>query len=65
MEYIDSKYKFTLKSNQLVLCVCPKWNYEGFQVAKWNGKEFEYSNQPNSMFSESVISFYPLTEQKK
>ena len=58
MKYINLKYKHILELNQLVLCVCPNWNYEGFQVAKWNGKEFEYSSQPNSMFNDSVQGFY-------
>lgn len=51
-----------LKRYQMVICRCPSWNDEGYQVAYWNGTEFEYSNQPNEMFNENVIAFLPIDE---
>jgi hypothetical protein len=52
-----------LKNNQSVVCRCPDWNGEGYQVAIWNGKEFEYSGQPNDMFNDLVIAFMPIDEE--
>lgn len=50
----------SLKRNQLVICRCPNWCDEGYQVAKWNGSEFEYDSDPNGTFNEYVIAFMPL-----
>lgn len=49
-----------LQEHQLVLCRCPEWNDEGYQIAEWNGEEFEYSGQPNDMFNSLVIAFMVL-----
>ena len=49
-----------LDCDQLVICKCPEWNDEGFQIATWSGKEFEYSGQPNDMFNELVVAFLPI-----
>ena len=49
-----------LKRGQLVVCKCPEWNDEGFQIATWEGEEFEYSGQPNDMFNELVVAFLPI-----
>ncbi len=54
------EHKKLLKKHQLVLCQCPDWNEEGFQVAIWNGLEFEYSTQSNSMFNDCITAFIPL-----
>jgi len=51
-----------LKFNQLVLCKCPEWNEEGFQIATWNGNEFEYSMQSNELFNSLVVSFMVLNK---
>lgn len=60
--YINIEESKKLKHNQLVICRCPNWNEEGYQIAYWNGKEFEYSGQPNDMFNELVIAFKPIDE---
>lgn len=60
--FFDVKHAKVLNNNQLVLCKCPEWSDEGFQIAFWNGSEFEYSGQPNDMFNEYVVSFVPLDE---
>jgi hypothetical protein len=31
-----------LNYDQLVICRCPEWNDEGYQIATWNGEEFEF-----------------------
>ncbi|MXV39333.1 hypothetical protein GO491_11710 [Flavobacteriaceae bacterium Ap0902] len=49
-----------LNAGQIVICRCPEWNHEGYQVAEWNGSEFEYSGQPNDKFNDLVIAFTPI-----
>lgn len=53
-----------LKDGQLVICKCPEWNDEGFQIATWNKRiqEFEYCGQPNDMFHDTVTHFACLDE---
>lgn len=65
----DDKVSFYSKSqaknldyNQKVICRCPNWNDEGYQIATWNGEEFEFSAQPNNMFDEKVIAFCPIDD---
>lgn len=65
----DDKVSFYSKSqaknldyNQKVICRCPNWNDEGYQIATWNGEEFEFSAQPNNMFDENVIAFCPIDD---
>ena len=50
------------KEGQLVICRCPEWNDEGFQIARYEDGEFHFSGQPNSMFNDLVISWTPLDE---
>jgi len=52
-----------LNYDQLVICRCPEWNDEGYQIATWNGVEFEFSGQPNDMFNDLVIAFLPIDEE--
>lgn len=52
-----------LDPEQLVLCKCPNWCSSGYQVARWNGREFEYDEQPNDWFDRDVISFMILSEE--
>lgn len=52
-----------LKPEQLCLCRCPHWCEEGYQVATWNGSEFEYSADPNGSFNDHVIAFMPLDDE--
>jgi hypothetical protein len=61
--YVGLERTKDLKYGQMVLCRCPKWNDEGYQVATWNGEEFEYSGQPNDMFNDLVIAFVKLDEE--
>ena len=42
------------KASRPLLCFCPKWCDNGYQVAFWNGKEFHYEDQPNENFSQHV-----------
>jgi hypothetical protein len=49
-------------NGQLVICRCPNWNEEGYQIATFNGSEFEYNAMPNDMFNENVIAWSPLNE---
>ena len=42
--------------DRLVICYCPDWNEEQYQIATWDGEEFGYSDQPNDMFNEKVLS---------
>jgi len=51
-----------LKYKQLVICKCPDWCSEGFQIGYWNGREFDYDECPNNMFDETVISFMLLDD---
>ena len=47
-------------NGQLCVCRCPDWCELGYQVATWTGTEFEYPEQPNYMFNDSVIAWLPL-----
>lgn len=51
-----------LKRDQLVICRCPNWCNEGYQIATWNGEAFEYDADPNGSFNDYVIAFLPLNE---
>ncbi len=51
------------KEGQLVICRCPEWNDEGFQTAKYEDGEFQFSGQPNNMFNDLVISWSPLDNE--
>lgn len=48
---------------QLVICHCPEWNDEGFQIARYEDGEFQFSGQPNNMFNDLVISWSPLDNE--
>ena len=48
---------YTLEKDQVVVVKCPEWCEAGFQVASWNGVEFEYADQPNDKFHGNVVSF--------
>lgn len=63
MDYLGLNETKNLKRNQLVICRCPHWNEEGYQVAVWNGKEFEYSGQQNDMFNGLVTAFIRLDDE--
>ena len=54
-----------LTENQMCICRCPDWCDEGYQIAKWNGENFEYDNDPNGGFDRHVIAFLPLTDDGK
>lgn len=62
--YYEIERTKDLKHNQMVICRCPDWNDEGYQVAQWcdSDKEFWYSGQQNDMFNKCVIAFCPLDE---
>ena len=60
--YYGLKEKVKLKEGQLVLARCPNWCDEGYQIATYNGSEFEYSSDPNGSFNEYIIAFMPLDE---
>lgn len=40
-----------------VICYCRDWCGLGYQIATWNGKEFEYIEQPNDMFDLTVTDW--------
>jgi len=50
------------KRGVIVLCYCPDWSDIGYQVAKWNGKEFYYEDQPNETFGSYVVSWAGFME---
>ena len=54
LNWIGIKSKVKPQKNRVLLCYCPEWCYEDYQIAMWNGKEFYYDAQPNDMFSEMV-----------
>lgn len=58
--YHNKRESSKLSFGQMVLCRCEDWCEEGFQVAKWNGKEFEFGGQPNDMFDGLVTEFMCL-----
>ena len=43
--------------NRNLLCFCEGWNECGYQVAQWNGKKFNYTEQPNKMFDDYVTDW--------
>jgi len=51
-----------LDYDQLVVCRCPNWCSSGYQVARWNGEEFYFDEQPNDMFHRDVVAFMILSE---
>lgn len=57
MDWIDIDSKIKPSINRPVLCYCPEWSELGYQVAEWNGKEFEYSEQPNDLFNGLVLKW--------
>jgi hypothetical protein len=52
----------TPNEGQLVICRCPNWNEEGYQIAVFENKEFQFSGQPNNQFNDLVIAWTPLNE---
>ncbi|MDM1548736.1 hypothetical protein HX096_12820 [Empedobacter falsenii] len=62
MEYYSVNEKKLLKDEQTVICRCPEWNDEGYQIAVYSKSddEFWYSGQPNNMFNDLVIAFCPI-----
>ena len=65
MEYYGVKEKNLLNDEQIVICRCPEWNDEGYQIAVYSksDNEFWYSGQPNNMFNDLVISWSPLDNE--
>lgn len=63
MKYYNLNETSRLKYNDMVIAKCPEWNEEGFQIATWNGKEFEYSGQSNDMFNGLVTGFMPINTE--
>ncbi len=61
--YQSIEYAKKLKIEQLVLCRCPNWCSTGYQVARWNGSEFYYEDDPNGSFHDHVIAFIPLNNE--
>lgn len=50
------------QDGQLCLCRCPEWNEEGYQVAIYKDRVFQYSDQPNKYFDRKVIAWIPLDQ---
>ena len=42
---------------RLLLCRCEEWNDEGYQIARYVGKKFTYSEQANGGFDECVTDW--------
>ncbi len=42
---------------RVILCYCPDWCDESYQIARWDGKKFEYDSQPNNDFDKYVQSW--------
>ena len=40
--------------DRLLIVKCLDWNEEGFQICKFNGEHFYYSDQPNDCFDDWV-----------
>lgn len=57
MNWMIANNKTDPPRNRVLLCFCPEWSDTGYQVAKWNGKEFYYDEMPNGMFSEHVAKW--------
>ena len=43
--------------DRALLCYCPEWNDSGYQIATFNGREFEYDEMPNEMFDALVTDW--------
>ena len=54
----------TPNESQLVICRCPEWNDEGYQVAIFENNEFQYTDQQNDMFNDLVIAWLPLINEE-
>jgi predicted transcriptional regulator len=52
----------TPKEGQLVICRCPDWCDEGYQIATFEDNEFQFSGQSNDQFNDLVIAWTPLNE---
>ena len=46
----------------LLIVTCEGWNGEGYQICKWNGKEFYYIDQPNDMFNDYITTWTYLED---
>ena len=51
LNWIGVKEKIKPQRERVLICYCPEWSEIGYQVAKWNGKEFYYDEQPNNDFN--------------
>jgi len=47
----------TPPTGHVLIAECPEWCDEGFQICKWNGREFYYDAQPNDMFHKLVVGW--------
>ena len=62
MKWISVDDKLQPKDGQTVVCKCPDWCEEGYQIAKWDGRIFRYESQPNLMFNNYVKKWAEFEE---
>lgn len=47
---------------RVLAAFCPEWSEAGYQICRWNGKEFYYDEQPNDSFNVHVKSWSLIFE---
>lgn len=62
MDWIEVNKKERIPQARPLLCYCPKWCDGGYQVAYYNGRVFEYEDQPNDNFDQHVESWAMFLE---
>jgi hypothetical protein len=48
--------------DSICLCKTPEWNNEGYQVARFNGKKFDFDGSPNDMLEGCVEGFIVIED---
>jgi len=57
LNWIDADSEIKPQKERLLICYCPEWCSDEYQIARWNGKEFYYEGQPNDIFHSEVLKW--------
>jgi len=62
--YVGISKKEELDHRQMLICRCPEWNEEGYQIAQYDKhtNEIWYTGQANDDFESCILAFAKLNE---
>jgi len=65
--YVGIERKIELKHRQMVICRCPEWNEEGYQIAQYDATDESiwYTGQQNDNFESCIVAIAKLDEDGK